>query len=53
MELERIRYYRDRRLDVIADDREHNRSGYPDMMAAAPERSPVMGGLFEATTSGP
>ena len=45
--------YRDRRLDVIADDCEHKRSGYPDMMAAAPERSPVMGGLFEATTSGP
>jgi Ca2+-binding RTX toxin-like protein len=45
--------YRDRRLDVIADDCEHKRSGYPDMIAAAPERSRVMGGLFAATTSGP
>jgi Ca2+-binding RTX toxin-like protein len=44
--------YRDKGLDVIANDCEHKRNGFPDMeMAAAQEGSSVQGGLFEAGPS--
>jgi hypothetical protein len=44
--------YRDKGLDVIANDCEHKRSGFPDMeMAAVQEGSSVQGGLFEAGPS--
>jgi Ca2+-binding RTX toxin-like protein len=44
--------YRDKGLDVIANDCEHKRNGFPDMeMAAAQEGSSVQGGLFEAGLS--
>jgi Ca2+-binding RTX toxin-like protein len=44
--------YRDKGLDVIANDCEHKRNGFPDMeMAAAQEGSSVQGGLFEAAPS--
>jgi Ca2+-binding RTX toxin-like protein len=44
--------YRDKGLDVIANDCERKRSGFPDMeMAAALEGASVQGGLFEAAPS--
>jgi Ca2+-binding RTX toxin-like protein len=44
--------YRDKGLDVIANDCEHKRNGFPDMeMAAAQEGFSVQGGLFEAGPS--
>ena len=39
--------YRDRGLDIIANNCEHKRNGYPDMeMAAAQKGSPAQAGLI-------
>jgi RTX calcium-binding nonapeptide repeat (4 copies) len=44
--------YRDRRLDVIANNCEHKRNGFPAMMVEARDSSSAKGGLFGEASSG-
>jgi Ca2+-binding RTX toxin-like protein len=44
--------YRDKRRDVIANNCEHKRNGFPDMMVEAREGSSAKGGLFGEASSG-